>query len=404
VHTEKVMVPKWVRGAESAVVVEPAEHELSMLGIGMSVGTKKGGITAEVVVADSFAHVDSLGEDGVRGKIVLYDVPYDGYGATVAYRTRGASHAAKYGAVAALVRSVGPISYDTPHTGMLRYEEDVPKIPAACITIENSTMMRRMSQRGERIRVRLEMGAKQHDDVESANVIGEVVGRERPDEIVLVSGHLDSWDVGQGAQDDGVGCILALETAAMIQRLRLAPRRTIRVVLFTNEENGVRGGNAYRDAHKHEASNHVAALESDSGNGPVLGFGLDLRVRASDDSVADARADEALEPVRERALAILREIAPLLRPLGAHEMKKGGSGVDVGPIVAEGATGLGVRHDTSHYFDIHHTHADTFEKIDRGDLARNLAAVAIMTYVLADMPGRLVEAPPAGTETTDSTR
>lgn len=389
VRTEKVMVPAWVRGEESATLLEPAEHELSMLGIGMSVGTPRGGITAEVVVVDSFPHLDSLGEAGVRGKIVLFDVPYTGYGETVQYRTRGASRAAKYGAAAVLVRSVGPISYDTPHTGTLMYADDQPKIPAACVTIENATMMRRMSQRGERMRLRLEMGAHQQGDAPSANVIGEVVGREHPDEIVVIGGHIDSWDVGQGAQDDGVGCILAMEAAHLISRLDLAPRRTIRVVLFTNEENGARGATAYRDAHKSEAHNHVAAIESDSGNGPVRGFSLDLRAVETGDSVRDASAEADLEVARARGVAILRELAPLFEPLGAVEMQPGGSGVDVGPMVEEGVAGLGVRHDTSHYFDVHHTNADTFEKIDRADLDRNVAAMAIMAYVLADMPDRL---------------
>jgi len=389
VHTEKVMVPVWVRGEERATLLEPAEHELSMLGIGMSIGTPRGGITADVVVVDSFPHLDSLGEAGVRGKIVLFDVPYTGYGETVQYRTRGASRAAKYGAAAVLVRSVGPISYDTPHTGMLAYDEEQPKIPAACVTIENATMMRRMSERGERMRLRLEMGAHQLDDAPSANVIGEVVGREHPDEVVVIGGHLDSWDVGQGAQDDGVGCILAMEAAHLIARLDLAPRRTIRVVLFTNEENGARGAAAYRDAHKGEAHNHVAAIESDSGNGPVRGFSLDLRAVETGDSALDASAEADMEAARARGVAILREMAPLFEPLGATEMQPGGSGVDVGPIVAEGVAGLGVRHDTSHYFDVHHTNADTFEKINRADLDRNVAAMAVMAYVLADMPGRL---------------
>ncbi|MFN0151529.1 MAG: M20/M25/M40 family metallo-hydrolase [bacterium] len=392
VHTEKVMVPAWVRGAERATVLEPAEHELSMLGIGMSVGTPRGGITADVVVVDSFPHLDSLGEAGVRGKIVLFDVPYAGYGNTVPYRTRGASRAAKYGAAAVLVRSVGPISFDTPHTGTLMYAEDQPKIPAACITIENATMMRRMSDRGERMRVRLEMGAHQLEDAPSANVIGEVVGRELPDEIVVVSGHLDSWDVGQGAQDDGVGCILAMEAAHLIQRLGLAPRRTIRVVLFTNEENGARGGNAYRDTYQGVAHNHVAAIESDSGNGPVQGFSLDLRAIETGDSASDARAEADVAAARVRGVAILRELAPLFEPLGATGMVPGGSGVDVEPMVKEGVAGIGVRHDTSRYFDVHHTHADTFEKIDRADLNRNVAAMAVLAYVLADMPERL--APP----------
>jgi len=393
VRAESVMVPVWVRGAERARLIEPAPHELSILGLGMSVGTPPKGITADVVVVGSFAELDSLGETGVRGKIVLYDVPFTNYGETVRYRGAGASNAARYGAVAALVRSVGPISYDTPHTGAMSYNDSLPKIPAAAVTIENATMMRRMAERGDRVRVQLVMGARKLPDAPSANVVGEVVGRERPDEVVVIGGHLDSWDVGQGAQDDGVGCMIALEAAHLIQRLGLAPRRTIRVVLFTNEENGIAGGKAYRAAHKSELGNHVAAIETDSGNGRCEGFRLDVRAlvaagaSAEDSSAAKAAADSATQ----RGLAILREIAPLLAPLGATEMKPSYSGADVGPIVADGVTGLGLEHDTSRYWDIHHTNADTFEKVDREDLARNVATMAVMAYVLADMPGRLRE-------------
>jgi carboxypeptidase Q len=393
VRAESVMVPHWVRGEESAWIVAPAEHEMTILGLGGSVGTPAGGITADVVVADSFDHLDSLGASAVSGKIVLFDVPYTGYGETVRYRGSGPSAAARLGAVAALVRSVGPISYDTPHTGSLRYADDAPKIPAAAVTIENATTMRRMARRGDVPRVRLEMGARTLPDAPSANVVGEVIGRELPDEVVVIAGHLDSWDVGQGAQDDGAGCVISMEAAHLIHRLRLAPRRTIRVVLFTNEENGARGATAYRDAHKAEAGRHVAAIESDSGNGPARGFRLDVRVPEGAAAGRDSAAVvAAVDAARERALGLLHEIALLLEPIGANTMRPGGSGVDVSPMVDEGVAGLGLDHDTSRYFDIHHTNADTFEKVDAHDLAKNVAAMAVMAYVLADMPDRLLEA------------
>jgi hypothetical protein len=396
VRAEEVVVPVWVRGDERAALLEPARHELSILGLGMSVGTREGGVTAEVVVVGSFAELDSIGAAAVRGRIVLFDVPYTNYGETVRFRSDGPSRAARHGAVAALVRSVGPISYDTPHTGSLSYVDSLPKIPAAAVTIENATMMRRMFERGETVRARLEMGAERRPDAPSANVVGEVVGSERPDEVVVIGGHIDSWDVGQGAQDDGVGCVIAMEAARLIRRLDLRPRRTIRVVLYTNEENGVAGAKAYRDRHRGALANHVAAIETDSGNGPCQGFRLDVRPlpraeggAGADTTVARAAADSAAQA----ALAMLREIAPLLEPLGATEMKTGGSGADVGPLAAEGVAALGMEHDTSHYFDVHHSHADTFEKIDRQALARNVASMAVMAYVLADMPGRLRETP-----------
>jgi len=263
VHAEPVMVPHWVRGREAAQLLLPTAHRLNILGLGGSVGTPEGGLTADVAVVGSFDELEKLG-DAVKGKIVLFDVPYQGYGHTVAYRFSGAAKAAKLGAVAALVRSVGPVSLDTPHTGMMEYDPAGPRIPTAAVTIEASTQMRRMQQRGERIQMRLDMGAQTLPDAPSANVVAEIRGTEKPDEIVLLSGHLDSWDVGQGAQDDGAGCAMAMEAARLIQGLGLRPRRTIRVVLWTNEENGLRGGKAYLEAHRDKLKDIVAALETDS--------------------------------------------------------------------------------------------------------------------------------------------
>ncbi len=244
VRTEKVMVPHWVRGAESLELLEPASttRDLAMLGLGGSVGTAPEGLTAEAVVVRTFDELDALGEK-VRGKIVVYNAPFTEYGATVQYRGAGPSRAARYGAVAALVRSVGPVSLQTPHTGSLRYDEAQPRIPAAAVTIEAAEMMQRMQARGETIRLRLKMEAKFRPDAESANVVAELKGRERPEEIVLVGGHFDSWDVGQGAHDDGGGCMVAWEAIRLLKKLNLRPRRTIRAVLFTNEENGLRGAN-----------------------------------------------------------------------------------------------------------------------------------------------------------------
>ena len=264
VRTEKVMVPHWVRGEESLEMLSPKPRKLSMLGLGNSIGTPPEGITAEAVVVRDFAELDKIGE-GARGKIVVYNVPFTTYGATVTYRLQGASRAARYGAVAALVRSITPVSLQTPHTGAMNYDAAQPKIPVAAITIESAELLERMNHRGDKPTVRLKMEAKFLPDAESANVIAELKGTERPGEIVLISGHFDSWDVGQGAHDDGGGCIVAWEAARLLKELGLRPRRTIRVVLYTNEENGLRGGNAYRDAHRAELSKHILAIESDSG-------------------------------------------------------------------------------------------------------------------------------------------
>ncbi len=369
VRKHKVMVPHWVRGQESAALVEPMRHDLSMLGLGMSVGTPPGGITADVVVVKSF---DEL-SDKVKGKIVLYNVPFTEYGKTVQYRTQGAIRAARFGAVASLVRSVGPVSLRTPHTGTMSYDESVPKIPAAAITIEDAEMMQRLQDRGATPKVHLVMNAKLLPDAESANVIGEVPGET--DEIVVIGGHLDSWDVGTGAHDDGAGCVVAMEAARILIKMGLKPKRTIRVVLFTNEENGSRGGKAYRNDHQSEMKNHVVAIEDDLGGDSPLGFGL---------SIADKER-------HQRGLATLREIAGTLKAIGADRIRESGGGVDIGPMAQDGVPMMSLDPDPVHYWDIHHTHADTVDKVDPQKLAKNVAAMAVMAYAIANLPKRLGE-------------
>ncbi|HEX5600966.1 MAG TPA: M28 family metallopeptidase [Pyrinomonadaceae bacterium] len=369
VRGEKVMVPHWVRGEESLEMLAPVPRKLQMLGLGNSVGTPAEGITAEVVVVRSFEELDRLGEQ-VRGKIVVYNAPYANYGATVAYRWGGASRAARYGAVAALVRSITPVSLQTPHTGSMNYDPDQPKIPTAAVTIEVAEFLQRMNDRGDHPRLRLKMEAKFLPDAESANVIAELKGSEKPDEVVLISGHFDSWDVGQGAHDDGGGCIVAWEAVRLLKELGLKPRRTIRVVLYTNEENGLRGGNAYRDAHRAEAAKHVLAIESDSGVYRPEGFGL----------VATA-------PLQVRSN--MMEIAKLLSGIGADQIAADGGGADIGPMMREGVIGASLDVDGAHYFDIHHTQADTLDKVNPRELALCVATMAVMAYTVADLPERL---------------
>src|SRR5260221_4796519 len=241
VHTEGVKVPRWVRGSESAEIVERARHPMVMLGLGDSVGTgaTPEGVQAEVVVVRGFEELDSKA-DRVRGRIVLFNVPYTNYGETVRYRSQGPSRAGRHGAVAVLVRAVGPPGLRTPHTGALQYATDAPKIPAAAIATEDADLLQRMADRGSRIVVRLKMDAHFEADATSANVIGEIRGREKPDEVVVVSGHLDSWDVGAGATDDGGGCVVTWGALRIMKKLNLRPRRTVRLVLWTNAENGGR--------------------------------------------------------------------------------------------------------------------------------------------------------------------
>ncbi|MHB1170573.1 MAG: M20/M25/M40 family metallo-hydrolase, partial [Longimicrobiales bacterium] len=259
VRGEPVMVPHWVRGEESATLIEPRRQELPMLGLGGSIATPPEGITAEVLVVGSFDELEQRAAEA-RGRIVLFDVPFTTYGETVRYRSQGAIAAARAGAVASLIRSVTPYSMKTPHTGGMSYSDDVPRIPHAAITVEDAMLLHRMQERGERVVVTLRMSAQMLPDAESQNVIAELRGREFPDEIVVLGGHTDSWDVGQGAMDDAGGVVAAWEAVRLMKELGLRPRRTVRVVGWTNEENGLRGANAYRDAHRDELDDHVLAI------------------------------------------------------------------------------------------------------------------------------------------------
>jgi len=370
VHTERVMVPRWVRGAESAEIVEPARHAMAMLGLGNSVGTPREGVQAEVLVVRSFEELDTK-SSAVRGRIVCFNVPFTNYGETVRFRSAGPSRAAAYGAVAVLVRSIGPDGLRLPHTGALQYTGDAAKIPAAAVASEDADRLQRMADRGAKVVVRLHMEAHFEADAESANVVGEIRGREKPDEIVVVSGHLDSWDVGAGATDDGGGCVVTWEALRLMKVLNMRPRRTVRVVLWTNEENGGRGGLAYRDQHRAELAKHVMMLESDGGVFRPLGFGF-------------SGSDGARETVRQ--------IASLLAGIGASQVTTGGGGADIGPSMQEGhVPGMSLDVDGSKYFLIHHTQADTIDKIDPVEMAKCAAAVAVMAYVVADLPQRLGE-------------
>jgi carboxypeptidase Q len=363
VRGEPAMVPRWVRGVESAELVEPRRQNVPMLGLGGSIATPPNGITAEVLVVSSW---DDLKANSARaqGKIVLFNVPFTNYGATVQYRANGAVEAAKAGAVASLIRSVGPYSMRTPHTGGMRYDSTVRRIPHAAISTEDADMLARMQARGDKIVVRLAMSAQTLPDVPSRNVIGEIVGREKPDEVVVMGGHIDSWDVGRGAMDDAGGVVVAWEAMRLMQKLGLRPRRTVRVVGWTNEENGLRGGNAYRDAHRAEVDRHIAAIESDGGVFKPLGFGF---------TGSDA------------GFAIVRQVGSLLDRIGAGSITRGGGGADIGPIMQLGVPGLGLNVDGTRYFWYHHSEADTVDKLDPRDVALCVATMAVMAYVLADM-------------------
>jgi len=379
VHTEKVMVPHWQRGAEDGDVTAPIARSLHVIGLGGTVGTPKGGLSGPVVVVHDWKELEAK-KDQVKGAIVVYDVampPWSAetgshYGDIVNYRWAGASAAAKHGAIAALVRSVTAHSLRTPHTGAMGYENDIPKIPTAAITVEDAELLDRLAAKGP-VTVHLRLDDQMMPDVESANVIGELRGRDNPDEVVVIGGHIDSWDVGQGAHDDGAGCVTMMEAARLLKQLGLQPRRTIRVVLFTNEENGLRGGRGYAQQHESELAKTVLAIESDSGGFAPRGF----ETGAKDPAAA------------QRLRARVTDVASLLRQLGVRKVGDGHGGSDIGPMEPAGVPQVGLDVDNRTYFDIHHTEADTLDKVDPQQLADDVAAVAVLAFIAADAPGRL---------------
>ena len=392
VRTPPVSVPHWVRGKESATLLAPVQKPLTMIGLGMSVGTPAEGITGDVIAVNTFDELTALGRDKVTGKIVLFNPDWQGYGQTVMYRSAGASEAAQLGAIAVLVRSMTGSSLQTPHTGALNYKEGVPKIPAAAFSVEDAAMMERLAKSGTPVRVKLMMEAHQEPNAASHNVMGEIRGSEKPDEVVVLGGHIDSWDIGQGANDDGSGIMATFEAVALIKKLGLKPKRTIRVVFWVNEENGGAGGVAYRQMLGKDVVNHVAAIEMDGGAEKPVGFGFggggEGRRRRTPRPDAEATPAAEVSPAAfERAV----EIGKLLEPIEGGRISTGGGGSDIEPLLATGVPGFGVRTVGTHYFDWHHTDADSFDKLVPREFQLNVASLAVLSYVLADMPERLNE-------------
>ena len=368
VHTEKVMVPKWTRGRESAEIIDPPRHPLTVLGLGGTVATPPGGLEAEVLVVESFNELRTRAADA-KGRIVLFNEPFTNYADTVTYRTGSARAAAQAGAVGVLIRSVGPVGLRTPHTGSVQYQSDLAAIPAAAITGEDANRIARLSARGRKVRIHLSLEGHIEPDAESANVVAEIRGRERPDEVVVLGGHIDSWDVGAGASDDGVGCVITWEALRLMKKLGVWPRRTVRLVLWTNEENGTRGAAAYAEKYASTAMNHVFALEADSGVFEPARFGFSGSLAARN---------------------VIRDITSLLAPLNLAETISGGGGADIDPIAQAGrAPTMAYMGDPTRYFTIHHSPADTVERIAPEEVSKGAAAIAVVTYVIAEMPERL---------------
>ena len=365
VDTDAVMVPHWVRGNESLEMILPWPRELPMLGLGFSVGTPPGGIRGEVLVVNSFEDLEARADEA-KGRVVLFNVPFTTYGQTVRYRSGGAVAAARAGAVASLIRSVTPYSQQTPHTGNSAYEEGVPKIPHAAITVEDADLLQRMQERGERVEVMLNMEAQTLPDTPGRNVMAEIVGSEFPNEVVVFGGHIDSWDVGQGAMDDAGGVVAAWEAIRIMKELGLQPRRTIRAVGWTSEEQGRSGGPMYVENHADE--DHILAMESDGGVFKPSGFGF-------------TGSDEAFD--------IMQEIGTLLDRIDSGTITRGGGGADIAALMATGVPGMGLSVDGTKYFWYHHSDADTIDKLDPDEVALCVATMAVIAYVVADMPQRL---------------
>jgi len=384
VRLEKMMVPRWVRGEERAEVVEwpgmapGTTQKVYVTALGGSVATPPEGLTAEVVVVKDFDELRALPDSAVKGKIVVFNQAYDvrmseqgegfaAYGLVVGYRGRGASEAAKKGAVASLIRSAG-FGDRLPHTGSLRYEKDVPQIPGGALASEDAEMIAQLAAEGK-VRMRLVMTPQSLPEVESANVIADLRGSERPEQVVIVSGHLDSWDLGTGAIDDAVGTCAALQAIKVIKELGLKPKRTIRFIAWMNEENGLRGGRTYAENQKANIANHVGAIEADSGTGHPIGFGADV-------DAAD--------------LAQLRPVAAVLESMGAGVLEPDGGGADISPLTRLGVPSFSPSVDQRTYFRYHHTAADTFDKIEPKHMAEQSAVMAVLAYALAELPQELL--------------
>ncbi|XP_032172505.1 carboxypeptidase Q isoform X1 [Mustela erminea] len=401
VHLEPVKIPHWERGEESAVMLEPRVHKMAILGLGSSIGTPPEGITAEVLVVTSFEELQRRAPEA-RGKIVVYNQPYVNYSKTVQYRVQGAVEAAKVGALASLIRSVASFSIYSPHTGIQEYQDGVPKIPTACITVEDAEMISRMASRGNRIVIQLKMGAKNYPDADSFNTVAEIIGSKYPEqecvckhtrelcsntitcasfkpkkackefsiqwiyvpEVVLVSGHLDSWDVGQGAMDDGGGAFISWEALSLIKDLGLRPKRTLRLVLWTAEEQGGIGGFQYYQLHKVNISNYSLVMESDEGT--FLPSGLQFTGS-------------------EKARAIMEEVMRLLQPVNVTQVFRTGEGTDINFWIQAGVPGASLVDDLYKYFSFHHSHGDTMTVMDPKQMNVAAAVWAVVSYVIADM-------------------
>jgi carboxypeptidase Q len=389
VTLEKVMVPHWVRGDETGALVqfpgqaEQTSQKIVLCALGPSVATPAQGLTADIVVAKTFDEFRALSRDKVTGKIVLFDYHFDkqmaaegrggdAYAEAVAYRSDGPATAARQGAVACLVRSVGGAEYRIPHTGQTKYVEGVQKIPAAAVTAEDAELIASLAKQGP-VKMKLVLTPQTLPDVESYNVIADIKGSEHPEQVVIVSGHLDSWDLGTGAIDDGAGVAVSMEVANLVSQLHLRPKRTIRVIAWINEENGSAGSKQYAADYANEMANHFAAIETDLGAGHPLGVYMK----------AQPETKSMLAPIA----AVLQESGAGLLAFSEH------AGADIEPLDKAGVPTFSPIQDSRFYFNYHHTAADTLDKIVPKELAENSAVVAVTAYGLANLEQPLARQP-----------
>ncbi len=372
VYLQPCMVPHWVRGIkeEGKILLDKNQSfDLNLCALGNSEGTGARGITADVIEITSFAELDKLGAVGIKGKIVFYNFPmnptniqtFRSYGESGVSRTRGPARAAKYGAVAVMVRSLASNLDDFPHTGATLYNDSFPKIPAVAISTNDAERLSIELTTHEVVKAFLKTTSTMLPDVPSFNVVGEIRGTEFPDEIITIGGHLDSWDLAEGAHDDGTGCMQSIEVLRALKATGIKPKRTIRAVMFMNEENGGRGGEKYLELAKEKNEHHIFALESDAGGFTPRGFGLDMK---------------------EEQAAKVKTWKDLFFPYGVYDLKAGGGGSDIGPLKKIGAALAGLSPDSQRYFDVHHAATDTFEAVSKRELHLGAVNMTALVYLI----------------------
>lgn len=374
VWLQPVMVPKWTRGVKEYAYVQAAgapSTAVNICALGGSVATPETGLRGQVIEVQGIEDLAHYGKEQIQGKIVFFNRPmradlihtFEAYGGCVDQRYSGAAEAAKYGAAGVIVRSLSHIIDDKPHTGSMSYGElpNEKRIPAAAISTKDAEYLSSMLKLNKDLSFYYKMDCRNYDDVQSYNVIGEITGSEKPEEIIVVGGHLDSWDLGDGAHDDGAGVVQSMEVLRLLKETGLKPKRTIRVVLFMNEENGLRGGKKYAEVAKQNGENHIFALESDSGGFTPRGFSFD----------ASPSQFEKVEAWK-----------PLFEPYLIHYFKLGGSGADIGPLKDGNTVLAGLRPDSQRYFDYHHAASDTFDKVNKRELEIGAATMASLVYLV----------------------